>query len=323
MSDVSLGSGTDRRRGTVYPSPFFDVAQTYMPPTVKELFRWCTYFFYKDPMIGSVVTKIAEYPVTDFVYNADEKHIRDGWKELMEDTLNLKPFLIELGLDYFCFHGDTKVTTKQGVFKLRDIVGQKLDVLSQDGAYRPAEFKSFGRQRLLEVEFHDGRTVLATPEHQWVVTTSNGKDIRVPTTELEGRRIPRNVAPRPERNDEYHEGIRHGFVFGDGTTYNDGKQCRAYFYGDKDLQMAKFFEGCGSPLIEGSGGAWMIHGLPTHYKLLPEATKSASYWYGFVSGFLAADGCVDANGCAVLTQKARATLEAVSDQFPRIGMIAG
>lgn len=93
----------DRRRGTVYPSPFFDVAQTYMPPTVKELFRWCTYFFYKDPMIGSVVTKIAEYPVTDFVYNADEKHVRDGWKELMEDTLNLKPFLIELGLDYFCY----------------------------------------------------------------------------------------------------------------------------------------------------------------------------------------------------------------------------
>jgi hypothetical protein len=87
----------------VYPSPFFDIAQTYMPPTVKELFRWCAYFFYKDPMIGSVVTKIAEYPVTDFVYNADEKHVRDGWKELMEDTLDMKPFLIELGLDYFCY----------------------------------------------------------------------------------------------------------------------------------------------------------------------------------------------------------------------------
>jgi hypothetical protein len=74
-----------------------------MPPTVKELFRWCTYFFYKDPMIGSVVTKIAEYPVTDFVYNADQKHVRDGWREIMEDTLNLKPFLIEIGLDYFCY----------------------------------------------------------------------------------------------------------------------------------------------------------------------------------------------------------------------------
>jgi len=58
--DSSYLRGYDRRRGTVYPSPFFDIAQTYMPPTVKELFRWCQYFFYKDPMIGAVVTKIAE-----------------------------------------------------------------------------------------------------------------------------------------------------------------------------------------------------------------------------------------------------------------------
>jgi len=97
------GSGTDRRRGRIYPSPFFDVAQTYMPPTVKELFRWCKYFFYKDPMIGSVVTKIAEYPVTNFIYNADSKHVRDGWKEIIEGSLNLKSFLIEIGLDHFTY----------------------------------------------------------------------------------------------------------------------------------------------------------------------------------------------------------------------------
>jgi len=54
-------------------------------------------------MIGSVVTKIAEYPVTDFVYNASQKHVRDGWKEILEDTLNMKPFLIEVGLDYFAY----------------------------------------------------------------------------------------------------------------------------------------------------------------------------------------------------------------------------
>lgn len=98
-----LSLGIDRRRGTVYPSPFFDIAQTYMPPTVKELFRWCRYFFYKDTMYGSVIPKIAEYPVTDLIFNAESKHVRHAWKELVEETLNLKPFLIEIGLDYFCY----------------------------------------------------------------------------------------------------------------------------------------------------------------------------------------------------------------------------
>src|SRR5579859_389323 len=99
----SITLNLDRRRGTVYPSPFFDISQTYMPPTVKELFRWCQYFYYKEPMFASVITKIAEYPVTDLVYNAESKHVRDGWKEILEDILNLKAFLIECRLDEGCY----------------------------------------------------------------------------------------------------------------------------------------------------------------------------------------------------------------------------
>jgi hypothetical protein len=104
VNDPTVPTGDrDRRRGLVYPSPFFDVAQSYMPPTVKELFKWCKFFFYTDPMIGSVVTKLAEYPVTDFIYNTNNRHIKDRWKRLLEDTLALKAFLIEIGLDYFSY----------------------------------------------------------------------------------------------------------------------------------------------------------------------------------------------------------------------------
>src|SRR5579871_4577739 len=93
----------DRRRGTIYPSPFFDISQTYMPPTVKELFRWCQYFFYKEPMFASVVAKLAEYPVTDFVYNTDSEHCRAIWKELFEEVLGMKAFSIECRLDWMCY----------------------------------------------------------------------------------------------------------------------------------------------------------------------------------------------------------------------------
>ena len=100
---IPSGNRGDRRRGLIYPSPFFDVAQSYMPPTIKELLKWCAYFFYTDPLLGSAVYKLAEYPITDFVYNSEDENVRRKWKDVLEDTLNIKPFLIEIGLDFFTF----------------------------------------------------------------------------------------------------------------------------------------------------------------------------------------------------------------------------
>lgn len=306
-----------------YPSPFFDIGHTFLPSTFDQLFKWCRYYFLVNPLINAVTYKMAEYPVTPLIFEVEDVDLRKKWEGISENLLKLRAFQIEVGLDYFCFHRDTKVTTREGVFKISDLVGQTANVLSEGGIYRPATFKAFGRQKLLEVEFNDGRTILATPEHQWVTTNQYGKTVRVPTTELVGKRIQRNVAPRPEQNDDFYEGVRHGFVFGDGTLYNNGAQARACFYGEKDFEMLKYFEGCGSAPVKAADGTTMVHGLSPEYKQLPAQSQSTNYWYGFLAGFLAADGSVDVNGCAVLTQKAKATLEAVADQLPRLGMIAG
>jgi hypothetical protein len=34
----------DARNKSRYPSPFFDISQQYIPPTIKELFKW-VYFY--------------------------------------------------------------------------------------------------------------------------------------------------------------------------------------------------------------------------------------------------------------------------------------
>jgi ribonucleoside-diphosphate reductase alpha chain len=298
-------------QGINYPSPFFDIAHTYLPTTVKQMFRWCRYYFFVHPLINAVVFKMSQYPITDLVYFSKDPQLKAMWKDFLEKQLMYRSFQEEVGLDYYCFHGDVKAVTKDGVFRLRDLVGKTAQVLSKDGVYRPATFvESISKQELLEVEFRDGRTVLATPDHQWLVSTSSGGTTKVTTAELKGRSIPRNVAPRPEKNDDYYEGVRHGFVFGDGTLF-------------KDQEMLKYFEGHGSPPYKESGGNIFIHGMPSHYKQLPENSSSASYWYGFLCGFLAADGSMDIAGCTVLTQRNKAALETISDQLPRIGMIAG
>jgi hypothetical protein len=310
-----------------FPSAFCDYASTVMPRSIREALAFGEYLFTSHGVYSAANDRLLSYFLTDTDVDGDDigAEERKKYLEYFNEDLRLKRVQKAVGRDFLCLHGDTRAVTRDGVFRLRDLAGKTVDVLSEGGVYRPAAFKSFGRQELLEVEFSDGRKVLATPEHEWVAINCSNKKVRVPTTALvSGYRIERTVAPRPAQNDEFYEGVRHGFVFGDGSTYNGGKQAVANFYGVKDLGMLPYFEGYGSkPREYPKQKLFKVHGLPPRYKLLPSNDSSASYWYGFVCGFLAADGSVDTYGCAILTQKSRATLEAVAEQLPRIGMAAG
>lgn len=90
-------------RGINYPSPFFDIGHTYLPTTVKQMFRWCRYYFLVHPLINSTVFKLSLYPITDLVYHSDDKHQRDLWQGVLEDHLRYRCFMGELGLDYHTY----------------------------------------------------------------------------------------------------------------------------------------------------------------------------------------------------------------------------
>ena len=94
------GSGI---QGVNYPSPFFDVAHTYLPTTVKSMFRWCRYYFLTNPLINSVVFKMAEYPVTDLIIDHENNSVRDRWTDYFQDHLRYRAFQVEVGLDYFTY----------------------------------------------------------------------------------------------------------------------------------------------------------------------------------------------------------------------------
>ena len=323
ITTAQRGTGSITQVGKSYfPDPWCDVASLEMPRSLQNVLEWAEFVWLTNGTYRMACERVVSYFITKLEVGEVDDEVAKKYTDYFTDVLRYADTLRLLGNDFQCFHGDVKTTTRDGVFRLRDLVGQTVDVLSQDGVYRQAEFKSFGRQRLMEVQFSDGRTILATPEHQWVVKNCAGKLVKLPTEKLIfGHHVPRTVAPRPEKNEEYREGVRHGFVFGDGSLYNHGKQAAAVFYGKKDEALMPFFEGCSEP--KDYGDRRRIHGLPAAYKSLPDNAASASYWYGFVCGFLAADGSVDTYGCALLTQKPRATLEVIAEQLPRIGMVAG
>jgi hypothetical protein len=90
-------------QGVAYPSPFFDLAHTYLPPTVKQMFKWCRYYYLTQPLIAAIVNKMAEYPVTDLVIDTDNKGLRNLWERFFEADVQLRPRLIDIGLYYMCY----------------------------------------------------------------------------------------------------------------------------------------------------------------------------------------------------------------------------
>lgn len=99
----TLYSGNRRGGAVQYPSPFFDIGHTYLPTSVKQMFRWCRYYFLTNPIINAVTYKMAEYPITPLVVDEEDPDLKSKWEEIIENVLKLRTSLIEVGLDYFCY----------------------------------------------------------------------------------------------------------------------------------------------------------------------------------------------------------------------------
>lgn len=97
------GRITGSAYGVAYPSPFFDVAHTYLPASIKQMFRWCRYYTLTNPLIAATVNKMAEYPVTDIVVDDDNEGVRRLWIDFFNDVLKLRSFLIDIGLFYMTY----------------------------------------------------------------------------------------------------------------------------------------------------------------------------------------------------------------------------
>jgi hypothetical protein len=133
---ISGGSGS---QGLKYPSPFFDVAHTYLPASIKSMFQWCRFYYLTNPLISTVINKMAEYPLTDLVIDTDNKGLHKKWEEFFEEDIQLKQSLLDIGLFYMCY-GNAPVTVSFPFIKWLTCAQCKHKVKAKNAQYR---FKSY------------------------------------------------------------------------------------------------------------------------------------------------------------------------------------
>ena len=223
---------------------------------------------------------------------------------------------------YHCLAGETRVLTWDGVRPISALAGGTHRVLGRSGDWLDAPFRSYGQQRLYAVTLtRNGQTKVlrATSGHRWFVRS--GKDRtklrEVLTTDLRpdhrlAYRFPRT---RVQRTTPSAFGIAHGITYGDGTR--DGRGSHALLCGEKDAQLLKWFPQSRTRAVDGN--LWVLD-LPGYFKDRPSLDESTSYLYGFLAGYLAADGHVSKDGTVMLNSARRADLEHVRDLCTRLGI---
>ena len=227
-----------------------------------------------------------------------------------------------------CFAGETTYLTPEGPKRLDDTAGTTQLVLSRGlngGIWVPAEINEYGTNDLYPVHLRrngQARTVWATKRHRWL-RRHGKKRFSAYTKDLrEGQGLD-SLIPRERLRATLPSqfGIAHGVVFGDGSRVQPAGS-RVQLWGEKDAQLLKFFsESPARPIQTANGviGA-EVRNLPTFFKDRPLLSESASYLYGWLAGYFAADGSVGVSGTPMLCSADRSNLEYVRLVAQRLGI---
>ena len=225
-----------------------------------------------------------------------------------------------------CFRADTRFITKDGVKTLIECLGKDIEVLAVDGEFHKATVKHFGKNQLVKITFANGKEVYATPNHRWFYRGKNGELIETTTEGLTTNRT--QQIPYIQRswmdNIEYdEEGVRHGFIFGDGDACKGCSTARGHICGEKDF-ILDFFPSDKYSITESKNGTKNITGkIPNTYKKLPNLAEcDDKYLMGFLMGYLAADGCCTKADCRI-SGVSKENLQGVKDICSRLKIRTG
>lgn len=228
---------------------------------------------------------------------------------------------------YHCFAGETRVPTSEGTFSIKDLSGRTVKVLTSNGTFVDASFKEYGKQLLWEIHLtKDGlsKIIRATSGHRWFV---KGVKSTLTTSELKvGHYLQSVDFAHVQETEQSYAGIRHGIVFGDGTTDRSRKRIKTLvnLHGHK-MELASYFSATENRgvKVRGTGERYIriydVRGGGS-FKELPLLSADLSYLRGFLAGYIATDGCITEKGILILNSSRAEDLEFCRQAFFKLGV---
>jgi hypothetical protein len=203
MAGSTRGRMQNATYGMSYPSPFFDIAHTWLPQTMKDMFKWCRYYFMTSPLINTVGFKLSEYAITDIIVEHESKKVQKLWEEYIQDHLRCRSFQIECGLDYHVY-GNCVVSIKYPLDKYLKCTNcgfsDKEDVLREKYIYTNNSFRlrcpkceNIGPAKVIQYHMQRAGDINLV---RW-----NPEDIDISYNEITGERIYYYNIPAMVRSD--------------------------------------------------------------------------------------------------------------------------
>jgi hypothetical protein len=228
---------------------------------------------------------------------------------------------------YNCLAAETLVMTPDGDMPIGDLAGTDARLLTRPaqggpGRWVNARIRSYGIQPLRRIVLSrnsEQREVYATPGHRWLLDEPDRKRQERTTDQLRpGARLahvyPQSAVSRRTRVSAV--GAAHGIVYGDGSRSAD--EAHVVLCGEKKAGLLRYFPEPHVAVVPDIG--LRVSALPRSWKTLPRMDEGASYLYGFLAGYFAADGDVRTTATARLSSADRDALEAVRIMCTRLGI---
>jgi len=251
-----------------------------------------------------------------------------------------------------CLGGETEVVVRdRGSVRIEDLADTTQEIFTSKG-WSKGEFRSYGvgdLQRIVLTRAGVEKVVWATPNHRWLV---NGKGqgvyksgarkgrpyaqlhcpsvvLEVPTSGLvAGQRMATKYLPMLiGQTTPSAFGVAHGFSFGDGSRVSSKRGIEGGsstdLFGEKEFCLLPYFPNPALayyPRPDVSVSTVRVTGLPGYFKDLPSISESVPYLYGWLAGYVAADGDVTVNGYCRLSSHSLSNLLFARDVCYRLGI---